>query len=115
MDITTTPTLVYNAEVNSIEFVFLIFRVSDESGRLMETKVKKGTILMKDFESKVDGFIQNRTINNFYVMYRQLPDGDLTGFFRNGSVTVTNWAIPSVAKGWLSTLCCWEAAVHTLD
>ena len=21
----------------------------------------------------------------------------------------------NVAKGWLSTLCCWEAAVHTLD
>ena len=26
-----------------------------------------------------------------------------------------NWKSQNVAKGWLSTLCCWEAAVHTLD
>ena len=29
--------------------------------------------------------------------------------------TMTKREILSVAKGWLSTLCCWEAAVHTLD
>ena len=31
------------------------------------------------------------------------------------SVTMTKREILSVAKGWSSTLCCWEAAVHTLD
>ena len=36
------------------------------------------------------------------------------GFPQNGSVTMTTQEIPSVAKGWLSTLCCWEAAVYTL-
>ena len=45
----------------------------------------------------------------------QLLDGDYIGFSRNGSVAMTNWEISSVAKGWLSTLCCWKAAVHTLD
>ena len=48
-------------------------------------------------------------------MDRQLPDGDLTGFSRNGSVAITKQEIPSVAKGWLFILCCWEAAIHTLD
>ena len=31
------------------------------------------------------------------------------------SLYMTTREIPSVAKGWLYTLCCWEAVVHTLD
>ena len=44
------------------------------------------------------------------------------GFSRNGSIAMTNikslndkYQNGSVAKCWLSTLCFWEAAVHTLD
>ena len=37
-------------------------------------------------------------------------------FSQNGSITMTKREIPSVAEGWLlSTLCCWEAAVYTLE
>ena len=41
----------------------------------------------------------------------------LTEFSLNGSVTITKQKSQngSVAKGWLSTSCCWEAAVQTLD
>ena len=36
-------------------------------------------------------------------------------FLENGSVTMTYRAIRNgiVTEGWISTLCCWEAAVHT--
>ena len=35
--------------------------------------------------------------------------------FLNGSIAMTRQEISIVAKGWLATLCSWEAAVHTLD
>ena len=31
------------------------------------------------------------------------------------SLFMTKREIQSVANGWLSTLCCWEAAINTLD
>ena len=36
-------------------------------------------------------------------------------FLENGSVAMTKREILIVAKDWLSTLCCWEVVVHTLD
>ena len=65
---------------------------------------------------------------------RQLPSGQQklvpTFLVLDNCLMVTEWDFlemeasqwlndksrkESVAKGWLSTLCCWEAAVHTLD
>ena len=43
-------------------------------------------------------------IRSNILMDRQLPDGDLMEFSRNGSVAMTKREIVSVAKGWLSTL-----------
>ena len=36
-------------------------------------------------------------------------------FLKMDALLWLNKKILSVARGWLSTLCCWEAAVHTLD
>ena len=48
-------------------------------------------------------------------MDRQLPDGDSTGFSQKESVTMTKREIQIVAIGYLSTVCCCEVAIHTLD
>ena len=48
-------------------------------------------------------------------MDRQLPDGDCMGFSQSESIAMTKREILSVAKGWLSTLYCLEAAIYTLD
>ena len=40
---------------------------------------------------------------------------DSTGFLEMEASLRLNGRSQNVAKGWLSTKCCWEAAVHTLD
>ena len=46
-------------------------------------------------------------------IYRQLVTKQ--DFLKMESSLWLNKKFLSVAKGWLPTLCCWEAAVHTLD
>ena len=51
-------------------------------------------------------------------MDRQVPDGDINGIFLKTEASL--WLKRksqngSVTKSWLSIMCCWEAAVHSLD
>ena len=51
--------------------------------------------------------------NTYQNVYKSFFFRDLYTVY--GRIATTKREISSVAEGWLSTLCCWEAAVHTLD